>query len=86
MLSGLRKERDIAPHLSAGPSSRLGTQPQISSVASRRTDARENGKKKAGEANEDWRRGSCFQYTSVSHVTGNSLPGAEPRTAREESK
>ncbi|KAG6911836.1 hypothetical protein DXG01_000083 [Tephrocybe rancida] len=55
-LSGRTKEREAAPHLSAGPSSR-GGQTQIPASSSRRGDTRDAIKKKAGEASEDWRKG-----------------------------
>ncbi|KAJ6574803.1 hypothetical protein B0H19DRAFT_613675 [Mycena capillaripes] len=48
---GLRnKERDIAPHLAVGSTSL--------SAAARRAEGRDGVKKKVGEVNEDWRRGS----------------------------
>jgi hypothetical protein len=50
------KQRDAAPHLAAG-ASRLGAQTQLDNAASRRVEARDAGKKKVGESNEDWRRG-----------------------------
>jgi hypothetical protein len=54
-LSGFRnKEREVAPHLAGGSSSR--TQTQLAPVASRRAETRD-AKKKAGESSEDWRRG-----------------------------
>ncbi|KAG7450345.1 uncharacterized protein BT62DRAFT_506784 [Guyanagaster necrorhizus] len=56
-LSNIRgKDKEAVSHLGPG-SSRTPGQPQLSSVAARRSEARENGKKKAGETNEDWRRG-----------------------------
>ncbi|KAF5377658.1 hypothetical protein D9615_005256 [Tricholomella constricta] len=56
-LSARSKERDAAPHLTAGSTSRLG-QVQGPSGTSRRAEARDAVKKKAGEASEDWRKGS----------------------------
>ncbi|KAG6845987.1 hypothetical protein H0H87_011035 [Tephrocybe sp. NHM501043] len=58
-LSARPKEREAAPHLSAGSSSRLGGQTQTPMGSSRRGDTREVIKKKAGEASEDWRKGLC---------------------------
>lgn len=54
------KERETAPHLVAGSASRVGSQPQAPAAGTRRAEAREAAKKKAGETSEDWRRGmSC---------------------------
>lgn len=50
--SSRNKDKD-----SVNSSSSRGHQVAPSSGASRRSDARESGKKKAGESNEDWRRG-----------------------------
>ncbi|KAK0233461.1 hypothetical protein IW262DRAFT_1477053 [Armillaria fumosa] len=56
-LSNIRgKDREPVSHLGPG-SSRTSGQPQLAGVAARRGEGRENGKKKAGETNEDWRRG-----------------------------
>ncbi|KAI0094692.1 hypothetical protein BDY19DRAFT_914068 [Irpex rosettiformis] len=53
--SALRgKDRDPAPHLAPGPTAK-GTQGQ-NGTTTRRTDARDTGRKKAGEASDDWRR------------------------------
>ncbi|CCM00939.1 uncharacterized protein FIBRA_02986 [Fibroporia radiculosa] len=53
--NGLRsKDRDSAPHLVSGTSSRLG---QNSATSARRNDARDAVKRKAGETSDDWRRG-----------------------------
>ncbi|KAF8078451.1 hypothetical protein FPV67DRAFT_1663190 [Lyophyllum atratum] len=54
-LSARNKERDAAPHLSTGSTSRVGGQAPPGS--SRRAEARDGVKKKAGEASEDWRKG-----------------------------
>ncbi|KAF8898562.1 hypothetical protein BD779DRAFT_1484574 [Infundibulicybe gibba] len=51
------KDRDAAPHLTS-TSSKLNPQAQASNATSRRTEAREAAKKKAGETSEDWRRGA----------------------------
>ncbi|KAK0465406.1 uncharacterized protein EV420DRAFT_1637544 [Desarmillaria tabescens] len=65
-LSNIRgKDREPVSHLGPG-SSRTSGQPQLSGVAARRGEARENGKKKAGETNEDWRRGRTFISLAVS--------------------
>ncbi|KAG6842521.1 hypothetical protein C0991_000047 [Blastosporella zonata] len=56
-LSARTKERESAPHLSTGLSSRTGAQTQIPAGSSRRSDTRDVMKKKAGEASEDWRKG-----------------------------
>ncbi|KAG5654749.1 hypothetical protein H0H81_003757 [Sphagnurus paluster] len=57
------KERDTAPHLSAGSTSRLGAQAQGPPCSSRRADTRDPVKKKAGEASEDWRKGADIRST-----------------------
>jgi hypothetical protein len=54
---GLRKERDIAPHL-AVDSIRGSTS---LTAAARRAEARDGSKKKVGEVSEDWRRGNWFE-------------------------
>ncbi|KAH7921806.1 hypothetical protein BV22DRAFT_1095867 [Leucogyrophana mollusca] len=50
------KDRDTAPHLAAGTSSRIISQGQAAAV--RQADARDQSKRKDGEISEDWRRGS----------------------------
>lgn len=50
------KERDPAPHMTTGSSAR-GTQGQNGTIATRRAEARDAGRKKAGESSDDWRRG-----------------------------
>ncbi|KAG6872877.1 hypothetical protein C0995_005735 [Termitomyces sp. Mi166 len=55
------RTKDPAPHLSAGPSSRTGGQSHL--VPSSRRDARDPTKKRAGEASEDWRKGSDARST-----------------------
>ncbi|KAI0936239.1 hypothetical protein AcV5_004428 [Taiwanofungus camphoratus] len=50
------KERDSAPHLASGTSSRLG-QAQGSNTTNRRNEGRDASKRKIGESSEDWRRG-----------------------------
>ncbi|KAF9458197.1 hypothetical protein BDZ94DRAFT_1271270 [Collybia nuda] len=53
------KERDTAPHLTAGSSSKVAAQPiQTPTTSSRRVETRETAKKKAGETSEDWRKGA----------------------------
>lgn len=65
-MAGVRgKEREAAPHLGTGSTSRMGMQPQASNAASRRAETREAAKKKAGEASEDWRRGG---YLFMHHI------------------
>ena len=49
------KDRDSAPHLSAGSSTRLGSGQGTN--GNRRTEGREPAKRKPGE-NDDWRRGT----------------------------
>ncbi|CAA7266597.1 unnamed protein product [Cyclocybe aegerita] len=49
------KDRDAAPHLN---SNARGLQSAPSNGTSRRGETREAGKKKVGEASEDWRRGA----------------------------
>ncbi|KAH7915376.1 hypothetical protein BJ138DRAFT_1141973 [Hygrophoropsis aurantiaca] len=50
------KDRDLAPHLPTGTSSRITSQSQT--TAARQTDVRDHSKRKEGEISEDWRRGS----------------------------
>ena len=50
------KDRDPAPHLTSGSATR-GAQGQ-NGTTTRRTDTRDAGRKKAGEASDDWRRGT----------------------------
>jgi hypothetical protein len=65
-LSNLRnKERDTAPHLSVGSSTRTSAQPQATNASSRRAEARDSTKKKAGESSEDWRRGATIFIHSI---------------------
>ncbi|KAH0590535.1 hypothetical protein H2248_000680 [Termitomyces sp. 'cryptogamus'] len=60
-LSSRIKERDPAPHLSAGPSSRTVGQSHL--VPGSRRDTRDITKKKVGETSEDWRKGSDARFT-----------------------
>ncbi|TFY81541.1 hypothetical protein EWM64_g2465 [Hericium alpestre] len=53
--NGLRRERDSAPHLTAG-TSRL-SQGSLTSASNRRADGKDTTKRKPGESSEDWRRG-----------------------------
>ncbi|TRM65781.1 hypothetical protein BD626DRAFT_566441 [Schizophyllum amplum] len=55
-LNGRNKDRDVAPHLSSAPSARLTSAGQLPTLAARRGERGETGRKKAGD--EDWRRGS----------------------------
>ncbi|KAG6878422.1 hypothetical protein C0993_007023 [Termitomyces sp. T159_Od127] len=57
-LGSRNKDRDSAPHLSAGPSSRTVGQSHLVPGSRRDTN-----KKKAGEASEDWRKGSDARST-----------------------
>ncbi|TFK57357.1 hypothetical protein OE88DRAFT_1651036 [Heliocybe sulcata] len=52
------RERDSAPHLAAGSSSRTTATIQATNGTSRRSDAREATRRRVGEASDDWRRGS----------------------------
>ncbi|KAL0950976.1 hypothetical protein HGRIS_007724 [Hohenbuehelia grisea] len=56
-----RKERDTAPHLTSGASSRLSGQAQGTATSSRRTEGRDGTTRKPREANDDWRRGTDGQ-------------------------
>ncbi|RDB29623.1 hypothetical protein Hypma_015351 [Hypsizygus marmoreus] len=79
-LTGLRKERDTAPHLSSGSTSRLGSQAQGTSVtSSRRAENREAAKKKAGEVSEDWRRGAELRSAREERTDGGRKDRGDDR-------
>ncbi|KZT06879.1 uncharacterized protein LAESUDRAFT_812541 [Laetiporus sulphureus 93-53] len=81
------KERDSAPHLVSGATSRLG-QTQNSSSTSRRNETRDVPKRKIGESSEDWRRGSEPARSGRDDRSDNSRRDRErPRSrARESSR
>jgi hypothetical protein len=59
------KQRDTASHLATG-TSRPGPRNHIDNGISRQVDAKDSGKKKAGENSEDWRKGWFFYPLSKS--------------------
>ncbi|KII93485.1 hypothetical protein PLICRDRAFT_35702 [Plicaturopsis crispa FD-325 SS-3] len=65
------KERDSAPHLPPGSSSRLNAQRDTAAASSRRPETRDPaGKKKIGETTEDWRRGAEPPRTARDELNG----------------
>lgn len=52
------RERDSAPHLSPGTSTRAAATVQVSNGTTRRSDGREGTRRRVGETSDDWRRGA----------------------------
>ncbi|PCH33562.1 hypothetical protein WOLCODRAFT_135191 [Wolfiporia cocos MD-104 SS10] len=77
------KERDSAPHLASGTTSRLG-QAQSSST-SRRNEGRDPAKRKVGETSEDWRKGSDPSRAGRDDRSDNARRGERPRSRVRES-
>jgi hypothetical protein len=62
------KQRDTASHLATG-TSRPSPRNHIDNGISRQVDAKDSGKKKAGENSEDWRKGWFFHsFSSVIQI------------------
>ncbi|KAF8807565.1 hypothetical protein BYT27DRAFT_7233070 [Phlegmacium glaucopus] len=74
------KDRDTPAHLNVN--STRGSQVLNANAAARRTETREAGKKKVGEASEDWRRGAEPPRSAREDRSDNGRKDREDRDAR----